>query len=378
MPRVLFATTVPGMLRAFLLPLAQHFRARGWQVDAMAQELTQAQDLALAFDRVWDAPWSRNPLRPKNVLGLAAAAAVLRRERYDIVHVHSPVAAFLGRLGARWAAPETRVIYTAHGFHFHPEGSRVRNAMFLGLERVGGRWTDHLVVMNQHDYAAARRYRLVPEDRLELMPGIGIDLCAYDGADFTPERRAALRASLKLPSGAPVFLMAAEFIPRKRHRDAIEAFVNTEPANAQLVLAGEGPLLSEMRELAAQKLGSRCHFLGFRQDVAELLSISDALVLPSLQEGLPRCVMEAMAMGVPVIGSDIRGTHDLLADGAGLLIPPRNVAALARALQSIVADPGAAEARARRARQRIADYSLPEILHRHEALYCRALVLGRA
>jgi glycosyltransferase involved in cell wall biosynthesis len=376
-PRVLFATTVPGMLRAFLLPLAQHFRARGWQVDAMAQDLTQAEDLALAFDRVWDAPWSRSPLRPKNALGLSAAAAVLRRERYDIVHVHSPVAAFLGRLSARLVAPETRVIYTAHGFHFHPEGSRLRNAMFLGLERLGGRWTDHLVVMNQDDYAAARHYRLVPEERLEFMPGIGIDLTAYDGAAITPQRREALRTALKLPSVGAVFLMVAEFIPRKRHCDAIEAFLRVQPANAQLVLAGEGPLLPEMRALAAQKLGSRCHFLGFRRDVAELLSISDALLLPSLQEGLPRCVMEAMAMGVPVVGSDIRGTRDLLSDGAGLLVPPRDVTALARALQSIINDPAAAEGRIARARQRIADYALPEILHRYEALYCRALVLGR-
>lgn len=369
------ATTIPGMLRAFLLPIAAHFRRLGFRVDAAARGATEDAEVVASFDRVWDVPWSRAPFERDNSRAPSVVRSILERERYDLFHVHSPVAAFLGRLGARLANTSTRIVYTAHGFHFHPEGDRLLNAGFLTLEALASLVTDQLVVMNAHDHQAALRF--MPRDRLELMPGIGIDLAAYSALAVPDESVAGLRAELGLRANDLVVLVVAEFIPRKRHVDVIEAFANLSTKEATLVLVGDGPLLDEVRAFAREKLGERCRFIGFRQDVPRLLRISTALVLPSIQEGLPRCVLEAMAMGVPVIGSDIRGTRDLLQGGAGVLVPARSPCALAAALEELLTRPELRDALAQAARQRILEYDLGVVLQRHERLYEKALHMPR-
>ena len=121
MNKLLLVTTVPGTLRSFLLPFAAHFRRLGWQVDAMACGASASIECQQGFDRVWDVEWSRNPLDPRNLL---AAPGVIReivtRERYDLVHVHTPVAAFVTRYALKdlRRQTDTKIIYTAHGFHF--------------------------------------------------------------------------------------------------------------------------------------------------------------------------------------------------------------------------------------------------------------------
>src|SRR5207237_617615 len=122
MPSLLMVTTVPEMLYGFLLPFARHFRACGWRVDAMAQGVSSWPDCVQAFDRVWDMEWSRNPVHPRNMLVAPKGVRdLVAREGYDIVHVHSPVAAFVTRLALRRLRKQgkPRVIYTAHGFHFY-------------------------------------------------------------------------------------------------------------------------------------------------------------------------------------------------------------------------------------------------------------------
>src|SRR5262249_16932711 len=146
--------------------------------------------------------------------------------------------------------------------------------------------------------------------------------------------------------------MPAEFVGRKRHADAIRAFSKVGHPRAHFVLAGSGPLLEPMKKLAAQLgVAERLHFLGSRNDVPVLMKASRAMILPSSQEGLPRCVLEAISMGVPVIGSRIRGTTELLERNAGLLIDVGDVDKLAEAMQLVIDDAGAAAAMGQAGRQ---------------------------
>jgi glycosyltransferase involved in cell wall biosynthesis len=371
------ATTSPMFLDWFLAPFARHFRGLGWTVDSLANadaEFARRAD----FDRHFVAPWSRNPLRLANLTEAPALVRSVAARGYDIVHVHSPVAAFVTRLGLRRArrAGGPRVIYTAHGFHFHANGAAATNAAFLGLEKLAGRWTDYLVVMNRDDERAALRHRLVPPDRLRLMPGIGVDLERFARAAVAPGEVRRFREEAGL-GDAPYLLMAAEFIERKRHRDLLRAFQLLGPGGEGgplLVLAGTGPLLEEMRSLAGELgIGGRVRFLGFRTDMELLLRDAAGLVLPSAQEGLPRCVLEAMAMGVPVVGSRIRGNVDLLEGGVGHLFDPGDVPALAEALRRVLGDREEAAARARLGEARAADYDLRRLVRMHEELYAEAL-----
>jgi glycosyltransferase involved in cell wall biosynthesis len=378
-------TTVPVTIRAFLLPLAAHFRARGWRVDAAARDATSCERTVAAFDRVWDVEWSRNPLDPGNLLRAPRAfRALVERERYNLVHVHTHVAAFAGRLALR--EPRRRgavsVIYTAHGFSFFPGGPRLRNALLLGLERLAGRWTDYLVTMNAEDRRAVERYRIVPPERSRYMPGIGVDADQYNPASVTDDQIAAVRRSLGIPPEAAVFTMVAEFIPRKRHRDALLAFARLagcgEPA-PHLVLAGTGPLAESTRALA-QSLGiaSRVRFVGFRDDVAVLVRTSRAVLLLSEQEGLPRSVMEALCLEVPVIVTRVRGTDELVArSGGGLLADVGDVDRIADALAWMLAHPKESAAMGRRGRAAMTDYDVRSIITLHEALYAEALAADR-
>src|SRR5262249_27214035 len=138
MARLLIATTVPDTLCAFLTPFAAHFPAAGWRVDAMARRISSSDACLHAFYRVLEMPWSRNPLHPQNLFPTPARVReIVTRERYDIVHVHTPVAAFVTRLALRHLrhAGGPRVVYTAHGFHFYEGGPRLRGAVYRMLEQ---------------------------------------------------------------------------------------------------------------------------------------------------------------------------------------------------------------------------------------------------
>jgi glycosyltransferase involved in cell wall biosynthesis len=370
-------TTVPVTLRAFLLPFAEHFRARGFRVDAMARGVTQDADCVRAFDRVWDIEWSRNPLRPANLFRTPRLVRELvEREGYDLVHVHTPVAAFVTRFALRNLRRENRlrVIYTAHGFHFFQGGPRVKGAIFRRIEKLAGRWTDHLVVINREDESAARRYHIVPDDRVHFMPGIGVDTTLYDPNRYSEDELARLRREVNLPESAPVLMMLAEFIARKRHSDCLHAFARCGRPDAVLAFLGDGPLEDAMRQLAASLgIADRVRFLGYRRDISKLIRLARATILPSAQEGLPRSVMESLCLEVPVIGSRIRGTSDLLDQGGGLLVPVGDVAALAAAMQRMIDHPDEARAMGERGRRGMADYDQRAIVRLHEELYDEAL-----
>jgi glycosyltransferase involved in cell wall biosynthesis len=301
-----------------------------------------------------------------------ARAAVERA--HHLIHVHTPVAAFVTRLALRGraASRRPRVIYTAHGFHFYRGGPRLRGAVFRALETVAARWTDYLVVMNREDEAAARR--LLPPERIRFMPGIGIDLRRYDPGVVTAADVARVRGELGIRVGQRLFLMIAEFIPRKRHQDAVAAFARLGRADARLAFAGTGPLQAAVqRRVDALGLTDRVAFLGQRHDIPALVRASVAVLLPSEQEGLPRSAMEALSLEVPVVGSRIRGTADLLEEGGGWLVPVGDVAALAEALRQVLDHPEHARETGRRGRERMTAHALDRVIDLHEKLYAEAL-----
>lgn len=375
-PRLLIVTTIAATARAFLLPTAQYFRREGWQVDLAAKGAPECGDCAGAFDTVFDIEWARSPLDPANAGAARAIRRIAANGRYDLIHVHTPVAAFVSRFALRGLrrSEKFKVIYTAHGLHFHSLGGKLSNMVFRTLERVAGKWTDYVVVMNREDFASAKACRLVPPARVRFMPGIGVDVEQYGPSSAVQAEAAAIRRSLGLNANDFLFLMAAEFIPRKRHEDALRAFTSLGLADVHLAFAGNGPLEKQSREFAAQSSASgRIHFLGVRNDIPALLAAAQALVLPSLQEGLPRCILEAMCAGLPAIGSAIRGTSDLLGEGAGILFPAGNVEALVEAMLWMAQHRSEAAAMGKRGREQAKRYDSAEILSLHEQLYREAL-----
>jgi glycosyltransferase involved in cell wall biosynthesis len=377
MHKLLIVTTVPVVIVNFLLPFAAYFRDRGWQVDAMSCGFAPNDGCDRYFDRLWEVQWSRNPLDPRNLMETPSKIReIVSREQYDIIHVHTPVAAFVTRYALKDLRQQlgARVIYTAHGFHFLPGANPLKNAVFLALEKLASNWTDYLVTINREDEAAVNKYRLVSPGYSRYMPGIGVDLDYYNPHIVSESAVAQIRVELGIATQTPLLLSVAEFTPRKRHQDTIAAIAKLGRPDVHLAIAGSGPLLEQMQQLASDLgIAERIHFLGRRDDIPVLMKAAIANILVSAQEGLPRSVMESLALELPTIGTKIRGTQDLLAEGRGLLIDVGDIAGLTAAITWILDRPEAAQNMARCGREHLSTYDLNCIIDLHDRLYAEAL-----
>ena len=374
MLKLLVVTTVPITIRSFLLPFIKHFRNLGWQVDGMAQGISEDADCVRECDRVYDIQWSRNVLDPRNLLaGISRVREVVTAGNYDLVHVHTPIAAFVTRYALK-DNQHTKVIYTAHGFHFYQGGGAIKNTIFFNLEKLAGNWTDYLIVINKEDEAAAINNNFLPDERIYYTRGIGVDTDYYASRKVEPKAIAQVRESLHLSEEDTLLLSIAEFTPRKRHPDLLNALAKVANPNIHLALAGEGKTKPEMEQLAKQLgIDKQVHFLGYRNDIPTLIQAANAVLLVSQQEGLPRSIMEAMCLNTPVIGSNIRGTQDLLEDGCGLLVELGNTDALAKAMMRVAEDPESLSAMAEKAKVKMKDYDLTQIIQQYTDIYSLAL-----
>lgn len=378
MKKILIVTTIAGTLHSFLLPFARHFRAHGWQVDGMAQGVSTNQDCVQAFDRVWEIQWSRNPLDLKNLLvAPRTIREIVDREKYDIVHVHTPVAAFVTRYALknlRWQG-KCKIIYTAHGFHFHPQGKTLKNTVFLILEKIAANWTDYLVTINHTDEKTALNHRLMPPEYIWYMPGIGIDIEYYHPDRINPLTVEKARQELGLHPDTPMLLCAAYFDPRKRHRDILQALAQLNRPDFCMAFAGDGAQIEELRKLATELgVDGQVRFLGHRDDINVLIRASRATLLVSEQEGLSRSVMESLSLEIPVIGTKIRGIEELIAGGCGLVVDVGDIKGIAAAMAWMLDRPMEKQAMGQRGRaQMAANYALPKIITLHESLYAEAI-----
>jgi len=374
--KVLIVTTVPNTIRAFLLPFASYFRGKGWIVDAAANGICGFNEFVEVFDKIWEIPWSRNPLDLNNFLSAPRVIReIVKQGDYDIVHVHTPIAAFI----TRWALRKERrsnnlkVIYTAHGFHFIKGAPRFKNFLFIILEKLTGKWTDYLIVINKDDYDAALKYRLINSANLLYIPGIGLDIRYYDPDTVSVDDVEKVRNELGLGDDDKYFLMIGEFNKNKCQSESVRALSRLNDPTIHIVFAGEGSTMSSVRELAKDLgIADRIHLLGYRKDIPRLLKGSLALLLTSRREGLPRCILEAMSLEVPVIATDIRGSRELLADGAGILYQPGNIENLMKAMDYIINNPEEAGIMGSIGRKQVMEmYELGMIIRLHESLYER-------
>ena len=372
--RILKVSTIARTIGAFLLPFIRRYRQRGDTVDIAANGAT-ASGLADECDGIYDLNWSRSPLLgPVSLIEAMRLRRIIARGNYDIVHVHTPIAAFCTRCclaGMDDARPV--VIYTAHGFHFYSGGNPLSNVVWKTAERLAAHWTEYLVVINQEDEDFAKRSGMLPPDRVIRMPGIGVDTHALDPNGIPTEQVQRFRDQLRLASDDTLYLMVAEFNRNKRQWDALHALALIPDSKCHLAFAGSGPLFEATRDLA-HRLGiaHRAHFLGIRRDIPVCMKASAAVLLASRREGLPRSIMEAFCVGTPVIATDIRGCRDLVS-GNGILFPVGDHEALAAGMRLIRDDPASARRMAERASRAIRAYDIAAVTEAHDTLYSLAL-----
>ena len=326
----------------FLLPLLRATRAAGHEVVAVCADGPLAAKVRGEGFRVEPLPFVRGYDPRDHWRAFHKVIDLFRREQFDLVHVHTPIASLIGRFAAaRTGVP--KVVYTAHGFYFHERMPWPKRAVFMGLEWLGGRFTDTLFTQSEEDAATARRYGLCRTDDI-LAIGNGSDPARFfPAAEDDPERR-ALRRSLGVDSEGPVIAVIGRLVSEKGYPELFEAM---RQVNARLWVIGER-LKSDHAEAIDQAietaqsdplLRARIHFLGYRSDVPALLRAADAFVLPSHREGMPRSIIEAMLSGLPVVATNIRGAREeVLEAETGYLVPVQDPSALAKALSRLVDD----------------------------------------
>ncbi len=329
--------------------------------------------LGKEFDDVWNVPWKRHPLYPSNVVALAKMYRGLRRRRYDIVHLHTPVAAFLGRAAiAALGHSRPSAVYTAHGFPFMPGSRGIFARLMRLLERTGARWTDVLIVLTEEDEEQAATIG-VPRKRIVRIPGIGVDTDHFDISAVAPGDLETLRHSLGLAQSTRLFVCVGEFNARKRQLDLIRALALLN-AGVHVAFAGNGPAEQSVRA-AAEELGvsPRAHFLGHVKDIRPLMVLATAVVLPSEREGLPRSLLEAMSLETPIIATDTRGSREL-AEAGGLVVPVGDIAALAKAMTTLGGDLELSQRLGASGRvAALATYAFDVVASQHDEVYAQVL-----
>ena len=331
--RVLFCATVDYHFKAFHLPYMKWFKEQGWEVHVAA-----AGDLELPFvDEKFDIPISRSPVSSNNLQAYKKLKSIIDGNHYKIIHSHTPVGGVLARLAARNARKnETKVIYTAHGFHFC-KGAPLQNwLLYFPIESWLSKYTDCLIAINEEDYNRAVQHKFKAK-RVERVHGVGVDVNKFKPADKTYKKD--LRIAYGYNVGDFLLFYAAEFNKNKNQQLLIRAlgFIKDDLPNGKLLLAGDGPLISKCRRLAESLgVGDRVLFLGFRDDIQKLLQISDVAVASSYREGLPVNIMEAMAMGLPIIASDNRGHRELVSNEEnGYVISSMNALEFSRKILAV-------------------------------------------
>ena len=273
-----------------------------------------------------------------DLLALIYLFMLLRKEEPAIVHTHTSKAGFLGRLAARLARVPI-IVHTPHGHVFFGYFGSLKTGMFILLEKLAAGITDKIVAVTNREKEDYKYYRIAREDKIVVINS-GVELGIFRELPFG--EREDFKRTLGIPDKSLVVGTAGRLEPVKGPEYLIEAAKNvlSKYPQAYFIFAGDGPLRQKL-ENRAHELGIKNNtlFLGWRRDVTKVISIYDIFAFPSLNEGMGRVLVEAMALGKPIVASDAGGIPDLVTHGInGFLVPPKNPEQLAVYIQILLCD----------------------------------------
>lgn len=346
MKRALIYASVASMIQQFNMDNIRLLIDSGYQVDVacnMKQGSTitiekiesMKQELEMMGVKIYHIPIPRKITAVGEIIESFNFTRKLINEReYALIHCHSPIGGMICRLANRCSNRyrNSKVIYTAHGFHFF-KGAPKRNwLLFYPVELACAYFTDILITINQEDYALAQKK--FKHTKVVYVPGVGVDTKKF--RSNLPKKN-NLRQSLEIDNNDILLVSVGELSTRKNHEVVIRALAQIENNSLKYVICGLGSLQDYLEKLVSDlQIESQVFFLGYRSDIADILNISNIYVFPSLQEGLPVALMEAMACGKAVVCSSIRGNTDLIDEKGGALFDPENSDSCMRAIKDLL------------------------------------------
>ena len=339
--KVLFVATVATHIRSFHTPYLKMLKDNGYKVYVAANNNLNSGEIIEYCDEFIQLCIERKPLCFNNIKALLSLKKIIDKEKFDIVHCHTPMGAVLTRLAACKSRKKyvTRVIYTAHGFHFFKDAPIKNWLLFYPIEWFLSKKTDTLVTINKEDYVFADKKFSNRCMDIKYVPGVGIDISRFNITLSSNEKK-IIRNSLGLGSNDIVLTCVARLDKNKNQGFLISVMEELVKENnsIHLLLAGKDELNGFYQRLAKSKhLENNVHFLGNRNDIPELLSISDVILSASKREGLPVNVIEAFACGKPVVALECRGMSDLISNGiSGYIIKQGDYNSFIEAVNKII------------------------------------------
>ena len=262
-----------------------------------------------------------------------------KQQKFDVVHTHSSKAGIIGRLAAR-AAGVPVVVHTVHGQAFHPYQSKIKNALFIFLERFAAKYCDKIYAVAQAMIDQCVTAKVAPAEKYMVVYS-GMDTAAFDQAG----RDAMLREKFGIPADAHTIVTVARLFAQKGYEYVLPAArkVLSSRPDTHFLFVGDGPMYDELNsQLQADNIAANFHFAGLvpPSEVASCIAQADILWHLSLHEGLPRAVVQALAVGIPAIGFALDGTPEVITDGeTGFLTAPEDTDAVAAGTEKLLADP---------------------------------------
>ncbi|MGL5352573.1 MAG: glycosyltransferase family 4 protein [Clostridium sp.] len=311
MRKVLYITTVSRTINAFLIPHIEMLISKGYKVEC-ACFIDKPIDRRILSKgvKVYEVPFSRNPFALSNYKAYRRLLDLQRINGYDIIHVHTPIASIYGRL-LKLTFPNIKTIYTAHGYHFFNGASKLAWLIYYPIEKIMARYTDVTININREDYEITKK--MLKPGKCYLVGGVGVNLEEYKKT--TDVERVVKKCELGFDEEDFIVIMIAELNENKNVIQLIKALelLKDDYPKIKAISVGEGTKLEELKSEAENRgIDKNIKFLGFREDINDLINISDIGILLSYREGLPRSLMEIIANGRKVIATNIRGCKDIV------------------------------------------------------------------
>lgn len=335
MKKILYVATVAEHFYYFHLPCFKMFNEKGWQVDVACHG-----DRELPYcDNKFEIPIRRSPADKENLKAYRELKKIIKAGGYDIIHCHTPMGGILARLAARGERKRgTKVIYTAHGFHFYKGAPILNWLIYYPIELVMSGMTDCLITINSEDFAFAKKH--LKAKKIVKINGVGCNSDLF--YKISAEEKRTLRREKGFDEDETILIYVAEMNANKNQGMLVRVMQRLKQSGEKmrLLIVGADNFNGEYVKLA-ESLGvaDRIDFLGHRNDVSDLVHLSDIAVASSIREGLPVNVMEAMACGLPVVLSDNRGHRELCHNGEnGYIVAPNDDEAMAEKIILIASD----------------------------------------
>jgi len=356
--KVCQVATVDSSIRFLLLNQIKNLQREGYEISAVCSPGKWIKEIEENGIKVKTIEMKRKISPISDLIALIRLIFFFKREKFDIVHTHTPKAGFLGQLAAKIAGVPI-IISTVHGFYFQKNDPWLKRKFFILIEKIAANFSDLIFSINKEDIETAIKEKICNPNLIRYS-GDGIDLSRFNPERFSQEFIENKKRELGINPSKKVIGIVARLVREKGYLELFEAFkkvLEKFPSTLLLIIGPEEPEKKDKIDpeiIKNYNLRKNVIFLGERTDVDEIYPLMDVFTLPSHREGLGFSILEASAMEIPVIATNIRGCREAVDNGkTGILVPVKNPQKLAEAIIYLLKNPKRAKEMGKAGREKV-------------------------